>query len=56
MPYPLQFTLNGKPVDLLVEPNWTLMQLLRDRLDSFDLSPDGKRLTFAVSRHLAAAA
>ena len=32
MPYPLQFTLNGMPVDLLVEPNWTLMQLLRDRL------------------------
>jgi CheY-like chemotaxis protein len=31
-------------------------QLLRDRLDSFELSPDGKRLTFAVSRHLAAAA
>ena len=32
MSYHLQFILNGKPLDLLVEPNWTLLQLLRDQL------------------------
>ena len=32
MSYHLKFTLNGQPVDLDIEPNWTLLQVLRDRL------------------------
>jgi aerobic carbon-monoxide dehydrogenase small subunit len=31
MTYPLHFILNGKPVDLLVEPHLTLLQVLRDQ-------------------------
>ena len=32
MSYHLTFTLNGNPVDLDIEPNLTLLQVLRDRL------------------------
>ena len=32
MSYHLKFTLNGQPVDLDIEPNWTLLQVLRNQL------------------------
>ncbi len=32
MPYPLHFIVNGKAVDLQVEPHLTLLQVLRDQL------------------------
>jgi len=32
MSYHLQFVLNNQPVEFDVEPNWTLLYLLRDRL------------------------
>ena len=32
MSYHLKFTLNGQPVELDIEPNLTLLQVLRDRL------------------------
>jgi aerobic carbon-monoxide dehydrogenase small subunit len=32
MPYPLHIILNGKPIDLQIEPHLTLLQVLRDQL------------------------